>query len=174
MLESGQQFAHFKIIKKLGEGGMGEVYLAEDSKLNRKVALKVLLEEVFDSPDRQERFRREADSLTRLKHPNIVSFYEWGKDAETPFLIMEYVKGRSLDQVLDAQPDRRLPIAEGLWILRQIGPALHFAHKNQVCMFLSLNNNRSNRLLLISDRNTDSDRKARHTDTSIYHTSCGK
>ena len=118
---------------EIGTGGMGKVYLAHDVDRGCPVAVKVMKHPPCgDAGAFAERFHREANSLTRLKHPNIVSFYEWGEDTETPFLIMEYVKGQSLDQVLDAQPDRRLPVAEGLWILRQIGRALHFAHKNQV------------------------------------------
>lgn len=78
MLEANQTFAHFKIIKKLGAGGMGEVYLAEDSKLNRKVALKVLLADYFDNPEHLERFNREARTAAQISHPNVMSIYDIG------------------------------------------------------------------------------------------------
>ena len=70
--QEGQIFAHFKIISKLGEGGMGEVYLAEDQKLGRNVALKILHAEFFDNPDRLERFKREARTAAQINHPNIM------------------------------------------------------------------------------------------------------
>ena len=96
----GQTLSHFKITAKLGEGGMGEVYRAEDTKLEREVALKVLPAEMASSPERLERFQREARTVAALNHPNIVTIYSVEEDAGTQFLTMELVEGRGLDDVV--------------------------------------------------------------------------
>ncbi|UCE23590.1 MAG: protein kinase [Candidatus Zixiibacteriota bacterium] len=135
MLESGQQFAHFEIIRKLGEGGMGEVYLAEDSKLNRKVALKVLLEDAFDSPDRQERFRREATTAAQVSHPNVMSIYDIStardpqSERELNYIVMEYIEGTSLFNYLRGrQPD----MASVVRLAEKVASGLSAAHKMNI------------------------------------------
>ena len=78
MLTPGQDFGHFKILQKLGEGGMGEVYLAEDLKLNRRVALKTLRDDYFDNQDRRDRFEREAKTAAQISHANVMAIYDIG------------------------------------------------------------------------------------------------
>ncbi len=93
----GQTISHYKILEKLGEGGMGAVYLAEDVNLDRKVALKVLPADVSDDPDRLERFEREAKAIAALNHPNIVTIYSVEQEGDVRFLTMERVEGVPLD-----------------------------------------------------------------------------
>lgn len=106
MLTPGQDFAHFKIVQKLGEGGMGEVYLAEDQKLNRRVALKTLRDDYFDNQDRRERFQREAKTAAQISHANVMAIYDIGvtRDAHSQkdisYIVMEYVKGTSLEDFI--------------------------------------------------------------------------
>ena len=76
ILEPDTVFGQFKIIRKLGEGGMGEVYLAEDMKLNRRVALKILLSEYFEDEDRRQRFIREAKTAAQISNPNVMSIFD--------------------------------------------------------------------------------------------------
>ena len=90
----GQTLSHFKITAKLGEGGMGEVYRAEDTKLKREVALKVLPSELAGSQERLERFQREAETLAALDHPNIVTIYSVEQAEGVPFLTMQLVEGQ--------------------------------------------------------------------------------
>jgi tetratricopeptide (TPR) repeat protein len=94
----GQTLSHYKIVRKLGQGGMGEVYEAEDLKLNRKVALKILPEETAGRPERIERFEREARVVAALSHPNIVMIHSVEADAGRHFLTMELVEGRTLSE----------------------------------------------------------------------------
>jgi serine/threonine protein kinase len=100
----GTTLSHFKITAKLGEGGMGEVYRAQDTKLGREVAIKVLPAEMAANQERLERFQREAMALAALDHPNIAVIYEVGEADGYPFLVMQLVKGQTLRQVL---ADRR-------------------------------------------------------------------
>src|SRR5207244_1768296 len=89
-----------EIRSKLGEGGMGEVYLAEDAELHRKVALKVLPSEVAAHPDRMRRFKQEAAAAAALNHPNIAHIYEIGESDGTHFIAMEFVDGFTLRQLI--------------------------------------------------------------------------
>src|SRR5881398_1975952 len=90
----------YKIVRHLARGGMAEVYLAHDLLLDRPVALKVLFPEFASDRSFVERFRREARAAANLNHPNIVAIYDWGEEDGTYFIVMEYVKGRSLRQVI--------------------------------------------------------------------------
>ena len=92
----GQTLAHYKVLKKIGSGGMGEVYLAEDTKLDRKVALKVLPPELAENEERRARFTREAKALAALNHPNIVTVHSVELADEVHFITMELVKGKTL------------------------------------------------------------------------------
>ena len=117
----GKSLSHFRITAKLGEGGMGEVYRAEDTKLGREVAIKVLPEEMAGDPERLERFQREAKALAAMDHPNIVTIHEVEAADDVHFLVMGLVEGRSLDQVVPAGGlgskrlfDLAIPIADAL------------------------------------------------------------
>jgi len=90
--------SHYQIIKKLGAGGMGEVYLAEDTKLRRKVALKLLSLDVIKNQDRLRRFEQEAFAASALSHPNILVIYEIGVEGDAHFIATEYVEGQTLRQ----------------------------------------------------------------------------
>src|SRR6266480_6688119 len=94
-----QSLAHYQIVKKIGAGGMGQVFLAEDTKLDRRVAIKVLL---TTNPDHSQvaRFHREAKAAVALNHPNIVSIHELGTDGVTPYVVMEWLEGQTLRQRL--------------------------------------------------------------------------
>ena len=105
----GKTLSRYKIVAKLGEGGMGEVYLAEDTELGREVALKVLPPMSEENPERLERFRREARAVASLNHPNIVTLFNVEEAEGRRLLIMERVEGKSLDRVL---PPGGMPLAE--------------------------------------------------------------
>src|SRR5438045_496545 len=90
----------YEIVQHLARGGMAEVFLARDLLLDRPVALKVLFPEFAADRSFVERFRREARSAANLNHPNIVSIYDWGEEEGTYFIVMEYVEGRTLRQVI--------------------------------------------------------------------------
>jgi serine/threonine protein kinase/tetratricopeptide (TPR) repeat protein len=92
--------SHYKILEKVGAGGMGEVYLAEDTQLKRKIALKVLSTETADSPERLARFKREAEMVAALNHPNIVTIHSVEEDDGIHFLTMEWVEGKTLGQLM--------------------------------------------------------------------------
>ncbi|MGB5816405.1 MAG: serine/threonine-protein kinase, partial [Thermoanaerobaculia bacterium] len=96
----GKTLSQFRITARLGAGGMGEVYLAEDTKLKRRVAIKVLPEEMATDPQRLERFQREAEAVAALNHPNIVAIHEVGEADSIHFLVMELVEGRQLGEVI--------------------------------------------------------------------------
>src|SRR5262245_6416364 len=92
--------SHYRILAKLGAGGMGEVYRAEDTRLGRKVALKVLPAEFTQDPDRVRRFMQEARAASTLNHPNINTVYDIGENEDGRFIVMELVEGRSLRAVI--------------------------------------------------------------------------
>jgi serine/threonine protein kinase/tetratricopeptide (TPR) repeat protein len=121
----GKELSHFKITAELGSGAMGVVYRAEDTTLGREVALKVLPEEMAADPERLERFKREAQAIAALNHPNIVTIYSVEEADGVNLLTMELVEGRSLDQILPTggfELDRLFPLAI------QIADALAAAH----------------------------------------------
>src|SRR5881296_308590 len=131
MSDVGQIFNdRYEIIRKIARGGMAEVFLAHDRLLDRPVALKVLFPEFSTDHAFVERFRREAQAAANLSHPNIVSVYDWGEEDGTYFIVMEYVEGRSLAQIVrddgPLHPDRAADIAT------DIASALGVAHRNGV------------------------------------------
>jgi len=121
----GSSLSHFTITAKLGEGGMGEVYLAEDTKLGREVAIKVLPEAVASDPERLARFEREAKVLASLNHPNIAGIHQVEDDGGVHFLVMELAEGLTLRDRVARGP---LSIEDALPIALQIARALEAAH----------------------------------------------
>src|ERR671927_1057 len=93
----------YEVIRALARGGMAEVYLARDQLLDRPVAVKVLFPEYAREASFVERFRREAQAAANLSHPNIVAIYDWGQESGTYFIVMEYVEGRSLRDLMRAE-----------------------------------------------------------------------
>ena len=120
----------YRVIRKLGTGGMANVYLAEDQELGRSVAIKMLDERHSQDEQFVERFRREASSAAGLSHPNIVSIYDRGVDEGTYYIAMEYIEGRTLKELLVTRGPTPIPVA--LDYTRQILAALGFAHKNGI------------------------------------------
>ena len=125
----GRQVGPYKIHSLLGVGGMGEVYLAQDPRLDRAIALKILPTELASDPDRMRRFVREAKAASALKHPNVATIYEIGKSEEFHFIAMEYVEGQTLANKISGRP---LPIAEIVDIGIQVADALDEAHRKGI------------------------------------------
>jgi len=117
--------AHYRILEKLGEGGMGEVYLAEDTKLERKVALKFLPPHIAREPDALERFKREAKATAALRHPNIVTIHEIGVHEDRHFIAMSYIEGDLLRDIIDR---KEMTIDEALATTIELCDALGEAH----------------------------------------------
>ncbi len=120
--------SHYRIVRKLGEGGMGEVYLAEDTKLSRKVAIKFLLEESAEE-NSVKRLVREAQATAALDHPNICTIHEIGEDSGRNFIVMQYVEGETLAGRMKRQP---LSLEESLDIAAQVADAMEEAHSHGV------------------------------------------
>lgn len=121
----GETISHYRIIEKLGRGGMGEVYLAEDKQLGRKVAIKFLPAEVATNENARQRLLREAQTAATLDHPNICAIYEVGQEGGYSFIVLQYIEG----ETLAARLKRQLPdLREALAIAAQVADALNEAH----------------------------------------------
>ena len=120
----------YRIVRKLGSGGMADVYLAEDEELGRRIAIKILNDRHANDESFVERFRREAKNAAGLSHPNIVSIYDRGEAEGTYYIAMEYLDGRSLKELVVARGP--LPISDAIDATRQVLAALRFAHRKGV------------------------------------------
>jgi len=122
--------SRYRLIEKLGSGGMADVYLADDLLLNREVAVKVLHAQYASDPAFIQRFRQEAQSAANLNHPNIVNIYDWGNEGDLYYIVMEYVEGRDLKEILRSEgrllPERAAEIAA------EVCAALQFAHRSNL------------------------------------------
>ncbi|MFN0086357.1 MAG: protein kinase domain-containing protein [Blastocatellia bacterium] len=122
----GHRLGHYRILSLLGAGGMGEVYLAEDTILGRKVALKLLPEDFTRDRERVQRFKQEARAASALNHPNIITIFEIGQSDDLYFIVTEYIDGRTLRQRMSDGP---IPLHESLDVVIQTANALTAAHE---------------------------------------------
>ena len=128
-LDPGTTLGPYSVTGKIGEGGMGEVYRARDTKLDRDVALKVLPQAFTDDPDRLARFEREAKVLASLNHPNIGGIYGLEESEGVKALVLEYIDGPTLADRIAQGP---IPVDEALPIAKQIAEGLEAAHEQGV------------------------------------------
>ena len=126
---SGTKLGRYQIVKKIGEGGMGEVYLAHDEQLDRNVALKVLLPEFCCDAERVKRFKLEARAASALNHPSIITIYEVGEEDEKLFIATEYVNGETLREKIEK---RELSLLDAIKIAEQVADALAVAHESNI------------------------------------------
>ena len=128
-LTTGTRLGPYEIQSQLGAGGMGEVYKARDSRLDRTVAIKVLPAHVATDPDLKQRFEREAKAIAALNHPHICTLHDIGSEGGTDFLVMEYLDGQTLAQRLE---NGALPLEEALQVAIAIADALDKAHRQGI------------------------------------------
>jgi eukaryotic-like serine/threonine-protein kinase len=128
-ITEGESLTHYSIIRLLGAGGMGDVYLARDNLLERNVAIKVIADSFLADEDARKRVLREAKAAATLDHPNICSIYEVGEENGLSFIVMQYIDGQTLDRTIAAAP---LPLSKALDIARQIAEALREAHSKSI------------------------------------------
>lgn len=128
-LTAGSEIGHYTILEKIGSGGMGEVYLAEDGKLGRQVAIKLLPETFTEDADRLRRFEQEARTASALNHPNILTIFEIGETGNSRYIATEYIDGETLRAKLNRG---LLPVADALEIAVQCASAIAAAHENGI------------------------------------------
>ena len=122
---AGKLFGDFRIVRRLGQGGMGEVYLAEQTSLKRKVAVKVMREDIAANPTALERFHAESKTVAQLSHANIVQVYMVGEHQGRLYMVLEYVEGKNLGEYLARKGTLEVPLV--LSLMRQVASALHRA-----------------------------------------------
>lgn len=134
LLSIGQTLNRYQIVALLGEGGMGSVYQARDPRLQRDVAIKVMHPHFARQPSFRERFDQEARTAARLDHPGIVKIFDSGEENEILYIVMEYIHGPNLRQILTnlSKEKRLIILAEAARVVRQICLALDYAHRNGV------------------------------------------
>ncbi|HXI03159.1 MAG TPA: serine/threonine-protein kinase, partial [Candidatus Saccharimonadales bacterium] len=125
-LDPGTRLGPYEILERIGAGGMGEVYRAKDTRLDRTVAVKVLPSHLSKDPTLRQRFEREARAASSLNHPHICTLHDIGREGEIDFLVMELLEGRTLAEQIESGP---LPIDEALRYAIQIADALDKAHR---------------------------------------------
>ncbi len=125
-LTSGTRLGPYEILAPIGAGGMGEVYKANDTRLDRTVAVKVLPEHLAESPERKARFEREAKAISQLNHPHICTLYDVGEQDGIDFIVMEYIEGETLAERLKKGA---LPLEKALEYGIQIADGLDTAHR---------------------------------------------
>ncbi len=128
----GTTLKHYKVIRQLGSGGMGDVYVAEDTTLDRQVALKVLPPDMAADPERLARFEREAKAIAALDHPNIVTIHTIEEVDDVRFITMQLVEGRTLEQILHAEGAGGLPLREIFEIGAPLAEAISVAHERGI------------------------------------------
>jgi len=128
----GKQILHYKIKEKLGEGGMGIVYLAEDTKLKRQVAIKFLPSQLALNDDERERFKIEAQAAAALNHSNITQIYAIEESDDDIFIVMEYIDGDELKTIIGAHRDTPLQLDQIIDYATQIAPGLQAAHEKGI------------------------------------------
>ena len=128
-LEPGVKLGPYEIVSAIGAGGMGEVYKARDTRLDRTVAIKVLPEHVASDPDLKQRFEREAKTISSLNHPHICTLYDIGSQDGIDFLVMEYLEGDTLAHRL---AKGALPLDQALTVAIEIADALDKAHRQGI------------------------------------------
>jgi serine/threonine protein kinase len=124
-LAARDRIGPYQIVSKLGAGGMGEVYLAQDTRLGRHVAVKILPREFRSDAERRRRFLREAKAVSALNHPNVITVHDFGSAGEIDYLVMEYIAGKPLDRII---PHKGLKTREALHYAIQIADAVAYAH----------------------------------------------
>ena len=123
------KFGKYEIIKEIGKGAMGVVYLAFDPIIERQVAIKTMNPQLFQDKEQRERFFREAKSAGILQHPNIVTIYDMGMEGDTPYIVMEYVEGQDLDSLIKS---KKLDLDTAIKIMIQLCDALAYAHSKGI------------------------------------------
>src|SRR5262244_3446512 len=126
---AGNRLGPYEILSAIGAGGMGEVYRARDTRLDRIVAIKVLPEHLSASPEVRQRFEREAKTISQLSHPHVCALHDVGREGEVEYLVMEYLEGETLCDRLGRGP---LPLEQALRYGIEIADALDKAHRQGI------------------------------------------